>query len=90
LLAIGIAAEPTVRRAMKETPSVEVRIRCRRLQEAITVKPRVKLAGDTGDVERLAFSPDGQFFAGVGSGGAVCLWSLKDFKEVARLVPANR
>jgi WD40 repeat protein len=89
LLALGIGAEPALRSTMKETPSVEVRIRCRRLLEAITVKPRAKLAGNTGDVEGLAFSPDGQFFAAGGRGGAVCLWSLKDFKEVARLVPAS-
>lgn len=89
MLAIGILAEPELRRAMKQSPSVEVRIRCRRLLEQVLAKPRAKLAGNTGDVEGLAFSPDGQLFASDGKGGAVCLWKMNDLKELMRLTPVG-
>ena len=86
---IGILAEPDLRRAMKESPSTEVRIRCRRLLEEVLAKPKAKLAGDTGAIEGLAFSPDGQLLAAGGKGGAVCLWNVTNLKEVARLTPAS-
>jgi WD40 repeat protein len=86
---IGIVAEPDLRRAMKESASAEVRIRCRRLCDVVLAKPRAKLAGNTGDVEGLAFSPHGQLFAAGGKGGAVCLWRLNDLKEMMRLAPAD-
>jgi WD40 repeat protein len=89
LLAIGVVAEPELLRAMKESPSAEVRIRCRRLREEVLAKPRAKLAGKTGDVEGLAFSPDGQMLAGGGKSGTVFLWKTTDRKEFARLTPAS-
>jgi WD40 repeat protein len=88
-LTIGMLAEPELRRAMKETSSVEVRIRCRRLLEEILAKPHAKLSGKTGDVEALAFSPDGQLFAGAGKSGAVCIWKINDVKELMRLTPVS-
>lgn len=89
LLAIGILAEPELGRAMKQSSSAEVRIRCRRLRDKVLARPRAKLAGNTGDVEGLAFSADGQLFASGGKGGAVCLWKMNDLKEVMRLTPVG-
>jgi WD40 repeat protein len=89
LRALGIVAEPALARAMKESASVEVRIRCRRLRDELLARPRAKLAGNTGDVEGLAFSPDGQLLAAGGTGGVVCLWRLRDQKELGRLTPAG-
>ena len=86
LLALGVLAEPELRRAMNESPSTEVRIRCRRLREEVLAKPRAKV-GKTGDVEGLAFSPDGALLAGGGKSGAVFLWKTTDRKEFARLTP---
>ena len=54
--ALAIVAEPELCRAMNESASVEVRIRCRRLRDEILGKPRSILSADTGGVEGLAFA----------------------------------
>jgi WD40 repeat protein len=87
LLNLGIVAEAELRRAAKESSSVEVRIRARRLHEAVMAKPRSTLTGHTGDVEGLAYSPDGQLLATGGRDGTVRLWNLKHLKDAARLTP---
>jgi len=87
LLAIGVLAEPELLRAMKQSPSAEVRIRCRRLREEVLAKPRAELSGNTGDVEGLAFSPDGQLLSSGGKGGVVCLWKMNDLTQIMRLTP---
>jgi WD40 repeat protein len=86
-LALGMLAELELSRAMK-SPSAEVRIRARRLRDEVLAKPARTLTGNTGSVEGLAFSPDGQLFAAGGKGGAVCLWRMSDLKEEVRLTPA--
>ena len=88
-LAIGMLAEPDLRRTLKETTSVEVRIRCRRLLDEISAKPNSQLSGNTGDVEALAFSLDGQLFAAGGRAGNLLVWRISDLKELMRLTPDN-
>jgi WD40 repeat protein len=90
MMEIGIVAEPELRRAMKESPSAEVRIRCRRLREQIMEKPKASLTGHPSEVQGLAFSPDGETFASGGMDGIVRLWSVKDLKELGRLVPVGQ
>jgi WD40 repeat protein len=89
LLAIGILAEPALRRAMKESASAEVRIRCRRLRNQVLANPRAKLSGKTGDIEGLAISADGRLAAAGGKGGAVCVWTLNDLKLAMLLDAGN-
>lgn len=87
MLTVGMAAEPDLRREMKESPSAEVRIRCRRLRQELLSKPRVILRGHSDQVETLAFSPDGGVLASGSRDGTVRLWNTKTFKEMVRLVP---
>jgi WD40 repeat protein len=89
VLAIGFVLEPELRRVVKETKSVEVRIRCRRLREALLSKPRATLIGHTEEVDGLAFSPDGRLLASGSFDGSVRLWSVSEAKEIARFGPAN-
>jgi WD40 repeat protein len=88
MLAVGFSAESELRRAMKESPSAEVRIRCRRLRQQLLSRPRTTLVGHTDQVEAIAFSPDGKLLATGSRDGSVRLWSVSDFKEAGRLVPA--
>ncbi len=89
MLAMGMLAEPDLRRAMKESPSAEVRIRSRRLRDVVLTKPPTVLPGTSGDLETVAFSPDGQSLAFGGKEGAVLMWNLADLKEIARLTPVT-
>jgi WD40 repeat protein len=85
VLALGFAVEPLLRRAMTESPSAEVRIRCRRLREEMLSKPTAFLEGHTARVESLAVSPDEKVLASGSGDGTVRLWNLKERRETARL-----
>jgi len=85
VLQLGFALEPELRRLAKESPSAEVRIRCRRLRDALLSKPRANLTGQSERVEGLAFSPDGVLLASGDREGTLILWNMRDNKEIARL-----
>src|SRR5262249_41055830 len=44
ILEMGLTVEPVLRRAMKESRSAEVRLRCRRLRHAMLTNPRAVLS----------------------------------------------
>ncbi len=86
LLALGLLAEPQVRRASKESKSAEVRLRCRKLRAAMLRQPGIALAAGS-ELEGVVFSPDGKLLAAAGKDGAVRLWDVATHKELARLIP---
>jgi WD40 repeat protein len=89
LLQIGFVAEQELLRAAKESKSVEVRIRARRLRGEILATPKAKLRGHTDEVEAAAFSPDGKLLATGSKDGTIRLWSMATMKETARLTPTK-
>ena len=89
LLSVGFIAEGELQRAAKEAKSAEVRIRARRLRHEMLSHPRATLRGHTGEVEGLAFTPDGKLLASAGWDGTVRLWELPTGKEIGRLVPGK-
>jgi WD40 repeat protein len=90
LLEIGFVAEAELRRAMKESPSAEVRIRTRRLHAEMLSRPRATLTGHTDQIEGLAFSPDGKLMASASKDGTARVWDVAARKELARFVPGER
>jgi WD40 repeat protein len=90
MLQIGFVAEPEVQRAAKESKSVEVRIRARRLRREILATPKGKLRGHTDEVEAAAFSPDGKTLGTGSKDGTVRLWSMATMKESSCLLPSTK
>ncbi len=87
LLKIGFAALSQLR-ANLESPSAEVRVRCRRLvQQVQQGDVAVKLVGHEVSPNWVAFSPDGKLLASGDWQGVVKLWSVADAKELASLEP---
>jgi WD40 repeat protein len=87
LLDLGFAAEPELRRAAKDSPSAEVRIRARRVREDMLSKPIKLLRGHTDGVDAVVLSPDGSVLASGSKDGTVRLWEVATGKELAKLVP---
>jgi WD40 repeat protein len=85
LLGLGLIAEPELQKAAKESKSVEVRIRARRARQELLSKPRAVLRGHTGEVESVAFSPDGKLLVSGAKDGNVRLWDVTSRQELGRL-----
>jgi WD40 repeat protein len=81
---LGWVAEPALRKAAKESPSAEVRIRARAALEALAGSPRRTLRGHTGNLRAACFANDGRLIASGGDDGVVRLWDPEG-REVAVL-----
>ena len=91
LAEIGMVAEPALRKAMKESSSVEVRIRARRLRKSLrSPPPLATLRGHLDEVETVAFSGDGKLLASGGKDGVVKLWDVHTRKELATLTNGEK
>jgi WD40 repeat protein len=91
LAEIGMVADPALRKAMKESSSVEVRIRARRLRKSLhSPPPLATLRGHLDEVETVAFSGDGKLLASGGKDGVVKLWDVHTRKELATLTNGEK
>jgi WD40 repeat protein len=87
LVSFGLLAEPTLRLAIKVSPSAEVRIRARHLCNEILTKPKTIFKGHTEEVLCLALASDGRTLASGSADGTVRLWDFASGKELAVLMP---
>jgi WD40 repeat protein len=86
---MGLIVEPTLRRAMTEAKSAEVRLRCRRLRRELLSKPQTEVTGHTEGVESVAFSPDDTLLVSASHDGTVRLFNVAARTERGRLVPTE-
>jgi WD40 repeat protein len=85
LRALGWVAEPAVRKAAKESPAAEVRIRARAVLAALQGEPGRVLRGHTGRLRDVCFTRDGKLLASGGDDGTVRLWDPQRGREVGIL-----
>jgi WD40 repeat protein len=81
LTQIRSVAEPALRQAMTESPSVEVRMGARETGEAILEEPIRRLTGITGGVGPMAFSPGGRLFVTGTDGGTIRAWDPRTGRQ---------
>jgi WD40 repeat protein len=87
LAALGLAALPQLR-ANLQSPSAEVRIRCRSLIDRLANADfGVKLVGHAMQTHWVTFSPDSKTLASGDWDGIVKLWDVATAKEIVTLEP---
>jgi WD40 repeat protein len=86
IVALGIPALPELRAIEKESLSPGTRIRARLARDAIrSPAPIFQMRHPEGNIESLAFSPDGRTLSTGGADGVVRLWSLRTGRETMLL-----
>jgi WD40 repeat protein len=86
LVALGWVVTAPMRRAAKESPSAEVRIRARPILTEASETPRVRLRGHLGNIRDAAIRPDGKTVATAGDDGTLRLWDAATGKQTAVLI----
>jgi WD40 repeat protein len=86
LARLGPAVEPVVKSALGKAPSDEAR---RRLQSVLAglkpPAPHCVLTGHRGQIDAIAFSPDGKLMATASHDASVRIWDVSTGKTVATL-----
>lgn len=85
LLSMGLPAEPQLYLSMSEHPSVEVRIRCRRIRARLLRQPTASLVTRLSRIECLDISPDGKQLASGARDGTIELWDVPSRKLLTAL-----
>jgi WD40 repeat protein len=89
IVEMGLMAEPWLRRLMTESPSAEVRLRCRHLRQQLLTTPQAELSGHGDEVESVALAPDGNLLASVDRAGKVRLWDVATRRVRGHFVPSE-
>ena len=83
LVKLGNICEPLLSKALKESPSAEIRVRARETLRVIRSPKGVRLEGHQENVNCGVFSPDGQIFATGGRDGLVLRRVLRSDTRVS-------